>query len=115
MLTDGGLPWYLGGFELVGTSAVEEQWTTGREALRSLSEELTDMDDDALKDLEFDVDEDNTITASPVEVAGSAGEVNGNGKGGGGETPRRRGRADVAAGPAGRLVRRGLRTSARRK
>ncbi|KXX75920.1 Peregrin [Madurella mycetomatis] len=69
MLSAGGIPWYLSGFDLQGTSAVEEQWT-GREAVRrALSEELTDMDDDALKDLEFDVDEENTITASPPVAA----------------------------------------------
>ena len=68
VLSEGGLPWYLAGFELRGTSAVEERWTTGREALRSLSEELTDMDEEALRDLEFDVDEENTIT-----IAGGGG------------------------------------------
>ncbi|KAK3380192.1 hypothetical protein B0T24DRAFT_185925 [Lasiosphaeria ovina] len=67
ILAEGGLPWYLQGFALKGTSAVEEQWT-GRDAVRSLSEELTDMDDEALKDLEFDVDDD-TITASPVNAS----------------------------------------------
>jgi NuA3 HAT complex component NTO1 len=72
MLSEGGMPWYLQGFDLKGTSAVEEQWT-GRDAVRSLSEELTDMDDDALKDLEFDVDDD-TITASPVN-AGADSEI----------------------------------------
>lgn len=73
VLSAGGIPWYLGAFELQGTSAVEEQWT-GREAVRrALSEELTDMDDDALKDLEFDVDEDNTITASPPVTDAGAG------------------------------------------
>ena len=64
VLSEGGVPWYLKGFELEGTTAVEEQWT-GRDAVRSLTEELTDMDEEALKDLEFDVD-DETITASPV-------------------------------------------------
>ncbi|KAK4186524.1 hypothetical protein QBC35DRAFT_500905 [Podospora australis] len=67
ILSDGGVPWYLQGFELQGTSAVEETWA-GREAVRALSEELTDMDDDALKDLELDVDDEHTITASPVEA-----------------------------------------------
>ncbi len=66
VLNEGGLPWYLKGFELQGTTVVEEQWN-GRDAVRSLSEELTDMDEEALKDLEFDVD-DETITASPHET-----------------------------------------------
>ncbi len=70
VLSEGGLPWYLKGFELKGTTAVEEQWA-GRDAVRSLSEELTDMDEEALKDLEFDVD-DETITASPVNDTSAA-------------------------------------------
>lgn len=64
ILTEGGVPTYLHGFQIQGTAVIEEQWP-GREAVRSLSEELTDMDDEALKDLEFDVDEGDTITASP--------------------------------------------------
>ncbi|KAJ4416783.1 hypothetical protein N0V85_002119 [Neurospora sp. IMI 360204] len=64
ILTEGGVPTYLHGFQIEGTSVIEEQWP-GREAVRSLSEELTDMDDEALKDLEFDVDEADTITATP--------------------------------------------------
>ncbi|KAK3505002.1 hypothetical protein B0T13DRAFT_492737 [Neurospora crassa] len=68
ILTEGGVPTYLHGFQIEGTSVIEEQWP-GREAVRSLSEELTDMDDEALKDLEFDVDEADTITAtSPNHV-----------------------------------------------
>lgn len=66
MLTEGGIPWYLKAFDPVGTTAVEEQWP-GRDVLRSLSEELTDMDEAELNDLEFNV-EDSTITASPVDV-----------------------------------------------
>ncbi|KAK1756181.1 hypothetical protein QBC47DRAFT_379330 [Echria macrotheca] len=99
MLSDGGVAWYLQGFELQGTSAVEEQWT-GREAVRSLSEELTDMDDDALKDLEFDVDDD-TITASPVnnEAEGPSTSAK----------PKRRERANPAK------FRKGVRSSARRR
>lgn len=114
ILTEGGVPWYLQGFDLRGTSAVEEQWT-GREALRSLSEELTDMDDDALKDLEFDVDDD-TITASPVnaENGGSGGA----GAGAGNEakvavTPGRSAKKRERANPA--KFRKGVRSSARRR
>lgn len=70
VLTDGGLPWYLKGFSLDGTSAVEEQWA-GRDAVRSLSEDLTDMDDEELNGLEFDV-EDSTITASLADAAEAA-------------------------------------------
>ncbi|AEO57585.1 hypothetical protein MYCTH_2303901 [Thermothelomyces thermophilus ATCC 42464] len=85
-LTHGGIPWYLAGFELRGTTAVQEQWTPGREAVRSLSEELTDMDDEALRDLEFDVDEERTITirGDGVYGAGVGGADDGGGGGGGG-------------------------------
>lgn len=65
-LTEGGIPWYLKNFEPDGTTAIEEQWA-GRDAVRSLSEELTDMDEEELNDLEFNV-EDSTITASPVDA-----------------------------------------------
>lgn len=65
-LTEGGIMWHLKAFEPVGTSAMEEQWA-GRDVLRSLSEELTDMDEAELNDLEFNV-EDSTITASPVDM-----------------------------------------------
>ncbi len=66
-LNDGGIPWYLKGFHLKGTSASEET-LSGREAVRSLSEDLTDMDDEELNGLEFDV-EDSTITASPMDTS----------------------------------------------
>ncbi len=67
-LIDGGILWYMEGFVPEGTTAVEVQWA-GREAVRSLSEDLTDMDDEELNGLEFDV-EDSTITASsPAEPA----------------------------------------------
>jgi NuA3 HAT complex component NTO1 len=71
VLSEGGIPWYLKSFELQGTTAVEEKWP-GRDALRSLSEELTDMDDEDLKDLGFDVDDEGgTIMA----VSAHDGEV----------------------------------------
>lgn len=69
-LSEGGLPWYLKGFSLVGTTATEEQWA-GREAVRSPSEELTDLDDEALRDLEFEVDDDTINASPPVNSAGT--------------------------------------------
>ncbi|CAP68996.1 uncharacterized protein PODANS_7_9540 [Podospora anserina S mat+] len=104
VLSDGGIPWYLEEFELKGTSAVEKQWA-GREAVRSLSEELTDMDEEALRDLEFDVDDENTITASPVDVGKGSGGL----KVEAGTPSGRRKRADVSK------FRKGVRSSARRK
>jgi NuA3 HAT complex component NTO1 len=106
MLSEGGMPWYLSGFDLQGTSAVEEQWT-GRDAVRSLSEELTDMDDDALKDLEFDVDDD-TITASPVN-AGDSEMVDAAAAPGSAKSARKRERANPAK------FRKGVRSSTRRR
>ncbi|KAK4455784.1 peregrin [Podospora aff. communis PSN243] len=104
MLSEGGMPWHLSGFDLRGTSAVDEQWT-GRDAIRSLSEELTDMDDDALKDLEFDVDDD-TITASPVN-AGDTEMVDA--APGSAKSARKRERANPAK------FRKGVRSSTRRR
>ncbi|KAL1889372.1 hypothetical protein Sste5346_008939 [Sporothrix stenoceras] len=66
-LHDGGVLWYLNSFGLEGTTAVEEQWSSGRDAVRMLSEDLTDMDDEELNGLGFDV-EDNTITAAAEEA-----------------------------------------------
>jgi NuA3 HAT complex component NTO1 len=100
-LNEGGIPWYLKGFELEGTTAVEEQWA-GRDAVRLLSEELTDMDDEALRDLEFDVDDD-TITASPVNNATT--EI----PSGATPTPSARKRSNPAK------FRKGVRSSARRR
>ncbi|KAI1433597.1 hypothetical protein GGR50DRAFT_491825 [Xylaria sp. CBS 124048] len=63
-LSDGGVLWYLQEFEPEGTSAALEEWS-GREVMRSLSEELTEMDDDELKGLGVEISE--SITASPAE------------------------------------------------
>jgi NuA3 HAT complex component NTO1 len=46
-LTDGGIPWYLKSFDPIGTTIGELQWT-GRDVVRSMSEELSEIDDDEL-------------------------------------------------------------------
>ncbi|KAL7626293.1 hypothetical protein AAE478_003064 [Parahypoxylon ruwenzoriense] len=69
-LTDGGVVWYLQDFEPEGTSAVQEQWQ-GRDAVRSLSEELTEIDEDELKGLGVELNEDS-ITASPANTSTTA-------------------------------------------
>jgi NuA3 HAT complex component NTO1 len=46
----GGVPWYLEHFDPVGTTVHEERYT-GREVLRGMSEELSDMDEDTLTEL----------------------------------------------------------------
>lgn len=59
-LSQGGIPWYLEPFDPVGTSIQEERWT-GREVVRGMSEELSEIDEDELKglvDVEMDMADD---------------------------------------------------------
>lgn len=73
VLSEGGLPWYLAkenDLEVQGTSVVQEvvpppQQEAATTPPRMLSEELSEMDEETLKDLGIDVN-DHTITASPV-------------------------------------------------
>ncbi|KAJ9643486.1 hypothetical protein H2199_004165 [Coniosporium tulheliwenetii] len=46
-LAGGGIPWYLEVFDPAGTTVYEERWT-GREVLRGMSEELSEMGDEEL-------------------------------------------------------------------
>lgn len=69
-LSEGGIAWHMKDFKLRGTTILADQWP-GRDAIRTLSEELSDMDDRELEGLGFDVD-DSTITASP---GGAVAEV----------------------------------------
>ncbi|TVY33011.1 Peregrin [Lachnellula subtilissima] len=55
-LINGGIPWYLKDFHPEGTSIVQEL-SSGKDAVSQLSEDLSDMDDEALKGLGIDVDE----------------------------------------------------------
>ncbi|RGP78137.1 3 hat complex component nto1 [Fusarium longipes] len=64
-LTDGGVLWYLKGLAPKGTSVLEEQWA-GRDAVRTLSEDLTDLDEEALRGLGMDVD--NAVASAAVEA-----------------------------------------------
>ncbi|KAH8737953.1 PHD-zinc-finger like domain-containing protein [Ilyonectria robusta] len=66
-LTEGGVLWYLKGHEPRGTSVLGEHWA-GRDAVRMLSEDLTDMDDEELKGLGMDVD--HGVSSVAVEVNG---------------------------------------------
>lgn len=66
-LTEGGVLWYLKGHEPRGTSVLGEHWA-GRDAVRMLSEDLTDMDDEELKGLGMDVD--HGVSSVAVEVDG---------------------------------------------
>ena len=49
-LSNGGIPWYMDPFDPDGTTIQEERWT-GRELVRGMSEELSDMDEEELSGL----------------------------------------------------------------
>lgn len=49
-LGNGGIPWYFEYFDINGTTVHEERYT-GREVLRDMSEELSELDDDILDGL----------------------------------------------------------------
>lgn len=61
-LSQGGIPWYMDPFDPMGTTIHEERWT-GREVVRGMSEELSDMDEEELSGL---VDVDMTETAEDL-------------------------------------------------
>ncbi|KAL8694872.1 MAG: hypothetical protein Q9218_000536 [Villophora microphyllina] len=50
LLSAGGIPWYMEPFDPNGTTIHEERWT-GRELVRGMSEELSDMDEAELSGL----------------------------------------------------------------
>ena len=53
-LSSGGIPWYMETFDPDGTTVQEERWT-GRDLVRGMSEELSDMGDEELSGL-VDID-----------------------------------------------------------
>ncbi len=66
VLTEGGgVPWYLKTFDPHGLSVVVEQWA-GKDIVRGLSEDLTDIDDDELKGLGLDVNGGAIVAAAPA-------------------------------------------------
>ncbi|KAJ5934601.1 hypothetical protein N7466_004148 [Penicillium verhagenii] len=60
-LAQGGIQWYMEPFDPIGTTVHEERWT-GRDVMRGMSEELSELDEDELKDL-VDDELDPTIKA----------------------------------------------------
>lgn len=68
-LAQGGIQWYMQPFDPVGTTIHEERWT-GREVMRGLSEELSELDEEELNDL---VDDDELGAGA----AGTGGSTNG--------------------------------------
>lgn len=61
-LSNGGIPWYMEPFDPVGTTIEEERWT-GRELVRGMSEELSDMDEDELSGL-VDMDMSEAVSSA---------------------------------------------------
>ncbi|KAG5944336.1 hypothetical protein E4U53_006898 [Claviceps sorghi] len=72
-LTDGGILWYLKSMQPRGTSILGEHWVAGRDAVRALSEELTDLDDEELKGLRAEVDE--SVKAAGLDLHGFSDTV----------------------------------------
>lgn len=65
-LAQGGIQWYMQPFDPSGTTVHEERWT-GRDVMRGMSEELSELDEDELKDLvdeEVDQNPDNAPASS---------------------------------------------------
>ncbi|TKA81186.1 hypothetical protein B0A55_02615 [Friedmanniomyces simplex] len=79
VFAQGGVPWYLTPFDPVGTTVHEERYT-GREVLRDMTEELSDMDEDTLTELAISGIEANP---SAKEAIGTAASGGGGGGGGG--------------------------------
>lgn len=71
-LAQGGVQWYMQPFDPIGTTIHEERWT-GRDVMRGMSEELSELDEDELKNL---VDEEmEKDTASAAADSGTANGV----------------------------------------
>ena len=70
-LAQGGIQWYMQPFDPIGTTIHEERWT-GRDVMRGMSEELSELDEDELKDL---VDDELDGQGDPRE--GAAGGMDG--------------------------------------
>ncbi len=65
-LGNGGIPWYLEKFDIHGTTVYEERYT-GREVLRDMSEELSELDDDEL---------DGLADSDPIRPANASDTLN---------------------------------------
>lgn len=66
-LGNGGIPWYLETFDIIGTTVHKERYT-GRDVLRDMSEELSELDDDILDGL-ADSDPVRPVDAPDSNVA----------------------------------------------
>ncbi|ODM20044.1 hypothetical protein SI65_05030 [Aspergillus cristatus] len=73
-LAQGGIQWYMEPFDPLGTTIYEERWT-GRDVMRGMSEELSELDEDELMDLVDDGLEGKTQKSSgAAEGADGSGE-----------------------------------------
>jgi NuA3 HAT complex component NTO1 len=66
-LGNGGIPWYLETFDIIGTTVHKERYS-GRDVLRDMSEELSELDDDILDGL-ADSDPVRPVDAPDSNVA----------------------------------------------
>lgn len=72
---NGGIPWYMAVFDPVGTTIQEERWT-GRELVRGMSEELTDMDEEELSGLvDTEITETPSVTAEERPESSAGGNT----------------------------------------
>lgn len=72
-LAQGGIQWYMQPFDPIGTTIHEERWT-GRDVMRGMSEELSELDEDELKDLVDDELEPSSNNA-PVNAGQAQKDV----------------------------------------
>jgi NuA3 HAT complex component NTO1 len=86
----GGIPWYLAPFDPHGTTVHEERYT-GREVLRGMSEELSDMDEDTLTELHAESGDMGKEVAGKGMANGADGESKSAAK----KKPKRKGRRSV--------------------
>ncbi|KAJ6446564.1 PHD finger domain-containing protein [Purpureocillium lavendulum] len=87
-LVEGGILWYLKSMKPEGTSILGEHWAAGRDAVRMLSEDLTDLDDEELKGLGRDVDD--TVTAAVLDAEAASSVVAAKSKANANKTRKRR-------------------------
>ena len=72
-LAQGGIQWYMEPFDPVGTTIHEERWT-GRDVMRGMSEELSELDEDELQDLVDDELDDKPAGAVKKATRSTAKE-----------------------------------------
>lgn len=71
-LAQGGIQWYMQPFDPVGTTIHEERWT-GRDVMRGMSEELSDMDEEELEGLKDMVDDGDLVGKGKANATTNAG------------------------------------------